>query len=56
MNLIGRILWIQLNENCRRENHFDLDCVKNKNRISTNKKSKLNKVYYFSFKNYLDFR
>ena len=42
--------------NCRRENHFDLDCAKNKNKISTNKESKLNKVCYFSFKNCLNFQ
>ena len=27
------------------ENHFDLDSVKNKNKISTNEKKKLNKDY-----------
>ena len=32
--------------NCRREN-FDLDCANNKNKRSTNKKSKLNKVLLF---------
>ena len=50
MKFIGGILWIELSvwmRNCRRENHFDLDCAKNK--IATNKKNKLNKVYYFSF-------
>ena len=34
--------------NCR-ENHFDLDCVKNKNKISIYKKSKLNKGYLLLF-------
>ena len=37
MRLIGGILWV------------DLDCAKNKNNKSINKKSNLNKVYYFSF-------
>ena len=52
MKLIDGILWTELSvcmRNCRRGNHFDLDCGKNKNKISTNKKSKLNKVDYFSF-------
>ena len=35
MKLIGGMLWID----------FDLDCAKNKNKISANKKSKLKKVY-----------
>ena len=45
MKSIGGILWIDLSvwiRNCRRENHFDLDCAKNKNKISANKKNKPN--------------
>ena len=46
MNLANGILpyellvWIR--SGCT-ENHFDLNAVKNKNKISTNKKNKLNK-------------
>ena len=41
MKLVGAILWYVLSVwmmNGRRENHFGLDDVKNKNKISTNKK------------------
>ena len=40
--LIGENLWTELSvwmRNCRRENHFDLDCAKNKNKTSKNKKT-----------------
>ena len=41
MKLIGGISWNELSvwmSNCRREQRLDLDCVKNTNKISTNKK------------------
>ena len=37
-------VWIK---NCRRENHFDIDCVKNKNKISTKQAKKKDYLLLF---------
>ena len=53
MKVIGRSLWNELSvskRNCCRENHFDLGCVKNEKKISTNKKtSEINIAIYYYF-------
>lgn len=52
MKLISEIFWHELSvwmRKGRREKRFGLDCLKNKNKISTNFKKKLNKDYLSLF-------
>ena len=56
MKLAGGILQYDLSiwmRNDFTENHLDLDSVKSNNKISTNKKNKLNEDYLFNFFSFL---